>query len=156
MIATHMHQILAVALGVFFYTIHKALVDIKMYTRMTDQMPIRLRYWYLLTDGVYLLGTILSAAMLAGVSYYAGRGELPIFPFIQSFVVGMLLGSEVWDLLFGYVVDGDPLYPFNNWYGGWGFKGSRTRRIVFDVCRIALAIFIAHLALIFPALLQLR
>lgn len=118
--------------------VHKGLVDVKMWTRMPDQLWIREKYWYLITDFVYLGGTAICFFAISFVGYYA---DMPFIDFVRWLLIGGLIGDEVWDLSFGYVVDQDCFYPFPNWYGGWGFK-SKTERILFDSCRIALAVLI--------------
>ena len=120
--------------------IHGCLVDSKMYSRMPDQKDIREKYWYLLGDGVYLGGKLVMFLLV----FFIGRltAEMPILLTCQQLAIGILIGSVTWDLGFGYIVDrGQFFYPYKDWYGGWGFE-NKTNRILFDSCRILLAVLI--------------
>ena len=108
---------------------------------MPDQLSIREKYWYLLTDMVYLGGTAICFFGLAISCYYVGSGGVSFLDFIRWLLIGGLIGDEIWDLSFGYVVDKDAFYPFKNWAFGWGFK-DKVERILFDTARICLAILI--------------
>ena len=111
-----------IILTAIIYLMHKSCVDIKMYSRMPSQLNIRLRYWYLMSDGVYLGGTLISYLMIAFTFLYVGYNQIQLEVVLPNMAVGLLLGSEIWDLMFGKVINDDPFYPFPDWYGGWGLK----------------------------------
>jgi len=117
--------------------VHKGLVDVKLWSRMPDQKHIRERFWYLIGDGVYLLGTLIMFIAWGLVCYFS---ELLFWELARYSAIGTLLGSQAWDLIFGYVIDNDPFYPFGDWYGGWGFSGKKSNRYLFDTIRVSLAI----------------
>ena len=122
------------------YFVHKGIVDVKMWTRMPSQEPIRQKYAWLIGDGIYLIGTLVMFA----ACFFVGRetGSIQFWEVCRQLAIGILVGSECWDLLFGYIVDQDPLYPFSDWYGGYGFKGVKFNRILFDVARVSAAVML--------------
>jgi len=103
---------------------------------MADQKDIREKYWYLLGDGVYLAGTLITFLLIAFTTYYSNVG---LIEFCRQLAIGILIGSELWDLIFGKIVDDDPFYPYGDWYGGWGFK-TKMQRYIFDGLRTGTAI----------------
>ena len=104
-----------------------------MWTRRDNQKWIRDKFAWLIGDFPYLVMTI----VLGFAMYFAGRVEadVPLLEVIRQLLIGLLIGSEFWDLGFGYVVDQDPFFPFNDWAFGWGFQGVRWYRIRFDIIR---------------------
>jgi hypothetical protein len=131
-------------LTAIIYLIHKGLVDVKVWTRRQDQIEIRVKYWYLISDWTYLIGTAAVMFLLKDVSYFSGVMQLSYWAFTRAFLIGALIGDECWDLIFGYVVNQDALYPFGNWFNGWGFN-NKSERITFDCIRISIAVLIFFL-----------
>jgi len=132
------------------YLIHKGMVDIKVWSMQRTSIKhekIRLRFWYLINDYTYLGGTFFMMFSLAFTCWYAGSMGIGLLPFTYAFLIGSLIGDEIWDLGFGYVLHDDILFPFSDWFGGWGF-GSKMERVTFDLCRIGLAVFFYSLLLI--------
>ena len=129
---------LELILVIILYYAHKALVDLKMWNLSPFKKEIREKYWYLLGDGPYLIGTVVVFLLTIITAY---TSSLNGYDFARMVAIGTLLGSECWDLIFGFVNDKDPFYPFADWYGGWGFE-TRRNRILFDINRIMLAIFV--------------
>jgi len=131
----------------FFYIVHKGLVDLKMWTLKPEHEGIRKKYWYILTDFVYLFLTVALFYLSANV-FYSHTSFLDTVHFNLKLSIGVLLGSQVWDMVFGWVKHRDLFYPFWDWYGGWGFHGIKMERILFDCCRIGLAILFTLLLFI--------
>jgi hypothetical protein len=137
----NMTIILSVVLTALIYMLHKGCVDIKMYSRMPDQINIRIKYWYLMGDMVYLVGTAVCFFSLAYVSNYAGEHGLIGWYFIRALLIGGLIGDEGWDLIFSKTLHNDWLYVIPNWAFGWGFK-TIGQRILFDSVRMLLALLL--------------
>ena len=125
----------------FLYFVHKGIVDFKMYSDDVGEEQIRSRYWYLLTDFTYLTMTAVMFFVVAYVSFFA---EMTLMNFSLCLAIGTLFGSEGWDLLFSKTLHGDWMYVIPNWAFGWGFK-SKKKRILFDGCRVGLAIILSLL-----------
>jgi len=117
-------------IGILIFFAHMSLIDCKLWD---DQNVVPA---WLKSDWIYLGGTLLTTLFLvytAGIAYAIN----PVW-FSRITRFGFVLGSVVWDWIFGALIDNDPLYPFKNWYGGWGFT-SKADRIYFDIARIIFA-----------------
>ena len=89
---------------------------------------------WVFSDWVYLAGLALTFSMVVtGVHFYHGSHF-----FLVTFA-NICLGSEIEDCLYGEIVHNDPLFPFADWFAGWGFN-TKDERITFDLIRIGLAI----------------
>jgi len=137
-------SIMTVVCIVIVYMTHKAVVDIKMFSQQEKQKWIREKFWYFVGDAMYLAGTAITMIALGYSCWNAGHTGVSLLQFTFSFFLGLLIGSEIWDLLFGYVIYQDVFYPFPNWAFKWGFK-TKFDRIIFDFVRMASAVFIVFL-----------
>jgi len=123
----------------YLYFVHKGLVDFKMYSNDKGEEAIREKYWYLRNDHTYLGGTLVMFFAISLVSFFA---EISFGDFLLCLSIGILIGSQTWDMIFGGILYRDPFHPFFKWYENWGFDGNRTFRYVFDCGRVGLAIFL--------------
>jgi len=130
-----------IILNGILYFAHKGLVDFKQYSDDAGEEEIRARYSFLLNDFTYLVMTVV---LFWTTSYVAHISELPTGDFLICLSIGMLLGSELWDLLFSKLLHNDWMYVIPNWAFGWGFK-TKTQRIVFDTARVGSAILLTTL-----------
>ena len=105
-----------------FFLIHMCFIDIKMWAEKKEPTWIE-------SDWSYLGATFIFYIILAIYLGYAWN---------QIIYLG-LLGSIAWDWVYGYYIDGDVLYPFKDWYGGWGFE-NKIDRAAFDAARLVFAI----------------
>ncbi len=104
--------------------IHMVFIDLKMWNEAK-----RVPQW-ILSDACYLGMTVLLYILIC-ISY-----NLPYYQIIYL----AMFGSIAWDWIYGYYMDGNVLYPFANWYSGWGFVDEFDRGL-FDFLRFAIGIF---------------
>jgi len=118
----------------FLYWLHLSEADIKMW----DDKNVAPSW--LKSDWVYLGGALITTWLLvwsAAVTFQA----VSTWYFIKATIFNTLIGSIGWDWFYGYIIDNDPLYPFEDWFAGYGFR-TRPDRIGFDVIRLFIAIVI--------------
>ena len=113
------------------YWVHNSFVDAKMYDyRKTVPLWIK-------SDWMYLGGRLVTT--LALLFSLQSASPIAFWVFLKHIMYCTLIGSVVWDWVYGYLDHLDPLYPFADWFNGWGFE-SRGQRIAFDLIRILLAL----------------
>jgi hypothetical protein len=89
-------------------------------------------------DWFYMGGSLVT---LVGVFITSHEYKDSFENYIKTALSGLLIGSECWDLVFGQFLYHDPLHPFPNWYGGFGFK-NKTQRLAFDAGRVIIGILL--------------
>lgn len=118
----------------FFFFLHASLTDCKVWDE-ANKVPAWIK-----SDWMYLGGTL--AALFLVIVGVRVCCTVNGSTFWHVTLFNVFLGSIAWDWLYGWLMYHDPLYPFPNWYGGWGFSSKRGR-ILFDAGRlIAAALFL--------------
>jgi hypothetical protein len=107
-----------------FFLLHMVAVDLKMWNE-AKRVPA-----WIVSDAVYLSGTAIDYILVCICFHFSWN---------QIFYLG-LFGSVAWDWIYGWYQDHDVFFPFQNWYGGWGFA-TKADRILFDADRLLGAIF---------------
>ena len=112
---------------------HHSTIDAWIWEKGNKPIPsfIKKDYWYL--GGTAICVTLLT---MASYSY-----DDTFWGYTKTSVGSLLIGSVIWDLLFGTLLYNDAFYPFPNWYGGYGFR-NKTERISFDLARLGLGIYL--------------
>ncbi len=124
-------MILLYCVAWLLYWLHLALIDCKMYDYQ-HTVPNWLK-----TDWVYLGGSLVTTLLLViAIRCWNENAVL----FWRYTVFNIFLGSIAWDWLYGWLVHQDPLFPYNDWFNDWGFNGSKTKRLIFDLFRLVIAL----------------
>ncbi len=112
---------------------HHSTIDAWIWEKNNKPIPSWIK-----KDAWYLGGTAVCVGLITMASY---KYDDTFWGYTKTSVGAMLIGSVVWDLIFGTLLYNDAFYPYPNWYGGYGFK-NKTQRIAFDVGRLAVGIIL--------------
>lgn len=107
----------------FLFLLHLCMIDVKMWSS-----PFNAHKWYN-SDWVYLGGSFI---VFVAIGLYLGS---------RGWFASGLIGWIVWDYVFGYLVEDDPLCAYRDYFNGWGFT-AKWQRITWDVLRLAGAIIL--------------
>lgn len=85
---------------------------------------------YYLILPVFLIGGLTLVGEVKNMFYFGGAG--------------LILGSQIWDMIFGAMIYDDMFFPFRKWLFRMGFGGHRGQRILADILRVVVgsALFI--------------